>query len=223
MENIKEINLFSKWDKFKKKVLKTPDLLQKSSKSQIYKFNKLEDPLRRRLFIAPLKNSRIKDYLSAEKFQEKLQEIDPFDFRSKFRENCEEIPLEKNSPLNISSTLNSSNFLVFDQLSMEYKSETEISERSPTRKASERTSSDLLLLKKKESGRNRIYFVKDLGLIQPLFPLISRKIKKNPLFYQCFSEKISLKGAVWGMLELDKNGIRFKALQEKRPKKRPYM
>ena len=222
MENTKETTLHSKWDKFKKKVLKTPDLLDKSSHPQIHKFNKLEDPLRRRLFISPLKNSRIRDYLSAEKFQEKLQEFDSsFYFRSKLREN-EEIPVK-----NSISTLNSSNFMVFDQLSMDFKSrpmtQTEILEQSPTRKGSSRTSSDLLMLKKKESHKNHIYFVKDLGLIQPLFPLISRKTKKSLKFYQCFAEKISLKGAVWGILELDKNGISFKACKEKRPKKKPYM
>ena len=110
-----------------------------------------------------------------------------------------------------SSTIGSLKTSNIDQFSLAFKSQTYInenSENSPKLNEIDRTSSDFLLLKKKQKVLNET-------------PIIERS-KENLISYQCHAEKIALRGGVWGLLSIAKSGICFKSIEGIRPAKKPF-
>lgn len=229
-EQDNETVLLRKWDKLQKKVLANLDIIQ--PKAGVFKINTLEDPLRRRLFTTITKEKSLKaQFNSNQQFWHVLLE--------KKHEKTKAFYLDEDNVNNSSKKptlfLKTLVFLEFsretrdscDQSSFQYKSQPQIfedKEESP-KKSVERTASSELLLRKKQamSASSDIKAKEQSRFLSFLWPLSRKPMRYKPESYFFYTEKLSLKGALWGLLEISREGIYFKSsVKEKRPNTRPY-
>ena len=219
-----------KWDFQRKKLLEDRGILQPEDNAQDnkrYKFDKAEDSLRRRIRLKRDLQAMNKEYLSVAKYQEKLKSMQAFSLdintlmtmspnqgpagRLRFASEAMELDIKQNRSHSTSITL---------EFDLNATTKLSCFASSTTQTPNKGDALDDEELEFRQISKEEV--LADLkGRILELPSPPKKKTKKLNWKYPC--EKITLKGAVYGRLEISENKyIAFSPSSEERSEAEPY-
>ena len=229
MENITELKNVKLWNHNQAKNTQLEIWQGTSAESHVFKVEKQEDTLRRKFFLRPLKNPKVKEYLSEMKYKEKLMTFarKTNDNMNPSEESNDEEETKKfeviRKPINKKETSfsylrESINSIFQENVSIEGKKISMFSNYFE-----ENVSKDIVKILQNKRKKQH-FLLKDNENFKPILQHLSVKstqLLENPIAiefkYKCFTEKSCIKGAVWGQLIILKNSLIFVSLNDERP------
>lgn len=221
-ENIIELKNVNLWTKNQAKNTHLEIWQSPSLNQALFKVEKQEDSLRRKFFLRKLKNPKIKEYLSEMKYKEKLLTFTRKTNEIYNNESNDEEDEKKYEVLRKSQGKKETSFSylresinsIFQENSIDGKKISLLSNYFE-----ENVSKDIMKIL--QNKKKQHFLIKDNQEFKPIIRPKASGIIENPLAlefkYKCFTEKICLKGAIWGQLIILKTSLIFCSLNDDRP------